>query len=336
MFILFILIDILLWLLLVALRSIRLRHTELSEYELNRRLKAKDVAIEAIMAREHALPDIKALKYLLETILLVVLIVIVAAQFGALAAIIAMVSVLLGLAGMSRWKFLAERVEYLFLKYEPHIIHFVNRWHGSLQWFYGDAKPRVGQFVYSKEELIDQLKTTHGVITAHELALIASGLQFGSKLVGDVMTPRSVIDLTYQTDTLGPVVLNRLHASGHSRFPVVEGDIDHVVGMLYMRDLIPLKKDYRTVKDAMRPDVFYIREDQDLEHALAAFIRTHHHLFVVVNEYRETVGLLALEDVLESLLGRKIIDEFDKHDDLRAVAAHNPRHNNLPPKRKDV
>jgi CBS domain containing-hemolysin-like protein len=47
-----------------------------------------------------------------------------------------------------------------------------------------------------------------------------------------------------------------------------------------------------------------------------------------VNKYRETVGLLSLEDVMESLIGRPIIDEFDRHDDLRAVAARNPRGNN--------
>ena len=50
----------------------------------------------------------------------------------------------------------------------------------------------------------------------------------------------------------------------------------------------------------------------------------------MVNQFRETVGLLTLEDVLEALLGRKINDEFDAYDDLRQVAAYNPRKNNLP------
>jgi CBS domain containing-hemolysin-like protein len=86
----------------------------------------------------------------------------------------------------------------------------------------------------------------------------------------------------------------------------------------------------------MDPKVYYIHEDQTLEHALAAFLKTHHHLFVVVNEYRETVGILCLEDVIEALLGRKIVDEFDAHDDLRAVAAHNPRSNNSSSKSHDV
>ena len=102
--------------------------------------------------------------------------------------------------------------------------------------------------------------------------------------------------------------------------------------MLYVQDLLETSDRARvkTVKAAMDKKVFYIRQDQSLQHALAAFIRVRHHLFIVVNQFRETVGLLTLEDVLEALLGRKINDEFDAYDDLRQVAAYNPRKNNLP------
>jgi CBS domain containing-hemolysin-like protein len=80
----------------------------------------------------------------------------------------------------------------------------------------------------------------------------------------------------------------------------------------------------------MQPRVFYIRENHSLEHALHGFLRTRHHLFIVVNEYRETVGLLSLEDVIEALLGRSIVDEFDEYDNLRKVAEGNPKGNNQP------
>lgn len=71
--------------------------------------------------------------------------------------------------------------------------------------------------------------------------------------------------------------------------------------------------------------VHYIRQDHTLPQALAAFLSTHHHMFIVINEFRETVGILTLEDTLESLIGRRIIDEFDAHDDMRAVAERNAR-----------
>jgi CBS domain containing-hemolysin-like protein len=130
---------------------------------------------------------------------------------------------------------------------------------------------------------------------------------------------------------LGPLTLNDLHKTGHSRLPVINGDIDHVVGILNLKGLLALDiKRSTTAEKAMDPKVYYIRADQVLQHALAAFLRTKHQLFIVVNEYRETVGLLTLEDAIEALIGRKIVDEFDAHDDLRAVALRNPRDNNRP------
>ena len=69
--------------------------------------------------------------------------------------------------------------------------------------------------------------------------------------------------------------------------------------------------------------------------ALGACIKKRRSLLVVVNQYRETVGVITVEDIIEQLIGRKIIDQFDEYDDLRAVAETNPRKNNLP-KRGEV
>ena len=153
------------------------------------------------------------------------------------------------------------------------------------------------------------------------------------------MTPRSVVETIKKSEILGPLVLDDLHKTGHSRFPVIEGDIDHVVGVLYLRDLLTLdtnRKHTALAESAMSKNVFYIHQEQSLGHALAAFLKTHHHLFIVVNEFRETVGILTLEDTIETLLGKKIVDEFDAHDDLRTVAGRNPRANNSTKHSKDV
>jgi CBS domain containing-hemolysin-like protein len=189
----------------------------------------------------------------------------------------------------------------------------------------------------SREELLHLVNQSGNLLSSDEKKLIQHGLEFDSKTVEEVMTPRGVIDSISKKELLGPLVLDDLHKTGHSRFPVIDEDIDHVVGMLHIHDLFTLDtKRSTTAEKAMEARVFYIRQDQSLHHALAAFIRTHHHLFIVVNEYRETVGIVSLEDVTEALLGRKIIDEFDTHDDLRQVAMRNPRSNNDSAARQDV
>lgn len=329
-------LETLLWLLIVALHSLRLAPSGVSEFELMRRVKAGDDDAKFQLRRDAVLPDIHAVRFVLETLLVITLIATVLANFSWWLAVPLLVVALMYVEGATRWKFICENAAKYYARHELSIVAFVEKWQHILKWLRAPEGRVPGQFVYSREELLERLKTTHGVLSRDELNLLQHSLDFGDKLVYDIMTPRSVIDGIKDDETLGPVALDRLHNSGHSRFPVYEGDIDHVVGMLYLRDLVPLKKDLKYARDAMKKDVYYVREDQDLEHALAAFLKTHHHLFIVVNQYRETVGILSLEDVLETLIGHKIIDEFDQHHDLRAVAERNPRGNNLPKQRKDV
>lgn len=188
----------------------------------------------------------------------------------------------------------------------------------------------------SQDELIELVRHSPGVVSPDEQQRLVASLAFDARRVEDVMTPRSMINAVPLGETLGPLVLDELYKTGHSRFPVFDGDLDHIVGMLYLHDLLDLKQGSQPAKKAMQTKVYFVRSDRDLSHALHGFLKTRHHLFVVVNEYRETVGLLSLEDVLEALLGAKIVDEFDAFDDLRAVAEHNPKSNNEPKGKEDI
>lgn len=70
----------------------------------------------------------------------------------------------------------------------------------------------------------------------------------------------------------------------------------------------------------MRKAVYYVHEEESLGHALNVFLKTNHHLLVVVNTFEEFVGVVSFEDVIEEIIGKQIVDEFDQHEDLRAVA----------------
>ncbi|HUC96386.1 MAG TPA: CBS domain-containing protein, partial [Candidatus Saccharimonadales bacterium] len=195
----------------------------------------------------------------------------------------------------------------------------------------------TNQPIASRQELQYLVDASVGVLSSDEKNLIVHSLSFGDQLVSSVMTPRSMIDSIKSSEFLGPLTLDDLHKTGHGKLPVIKNDVDHVIGILNLQSLLALDiKRSTTAEKAMDPKVFYIRQEQSLQHALAAFLRTKHNLFIVVNEFRETVGLLSLEDVIEALLGRKIVDEFDNHDNLREVALRNPHGNNYPKKREDV
>lgn len=184
----------------------------------------------------------------------------------------------------------------------------------------------------SKDELVKVIEehslSDESNVAQDELTIVEHALTFADKRISDYMTPRSVVVAVKENDKLTLKLMNELHESGHSRFPVVVGDLDHVSGTLYLRDLVIKKEQQETVADLMEQDVHYVNADESLDHALNAFLKTKRHLFIVVNEFAETVGVITIEDIIEQIMGRKIIDEFDRYDDLRHVA-HKRAHKKL-------
>jgi len=156
-------------------------------------------------------------------------------------------------------------------------------------------------------------------LSADELRIIKHSLAFGEKSVYDIMTPRSVVAFVKEDDLLSPILLDELYKSGHSRFPVLAKSSDQATGILYTKDLHDLKR-HTNVHELMHKPVHYVNENRELDHVLQAFIRTKQHLFLVVNEFTEITGLVTIEDVVEQILGKPIIDEFDRYDSMRDVA----------------
>ncbi len=181
-----------------------------------------------------------------------------------------------------------------------------------------------GPTVYSKEELY-KIFEEHKVspesdIEDDEVQIVRHALSFGDKQVREVMTPRRMVVSVSSEDDVGPILINELHDSGHSRFPVYnDKKAQNFIGTLYLHDLIGLKASGK-VKAAMRSAVYYVHEEESLDHALKVFLKTNHHLLIVVNTFEEFVGVISIEDVIEQVIGKQIQDEFDQHADLRAVA----------------
>lgn len=182
--------------------------------------------------------------------------------------------------------------------------------------------------VYEKDDLVELLKEQgtkpENRISQSDLDMASNALSFGDKLVTDVMTPLRKLHLVSEDEQIGPLLMDELHATGFSRFPVAKaGTIKsaqpEIVGTLFLKDLIGYSGSGRAA-GLMHNKVYYINESQGLRDGLSAFLKTRHHLFVVVNNFEEIVGVLSVEDVLEQIVGAEIVDEFDKYDDLRAVA----------------
>jgi CBS domain containing-hemolysin-like protein len=178
--------------------------------------------------------------------------------------------------------------------------------------------------LYEKADLAELLEKQKSQpdnrIAVEEIDLLKHSLTFGDWLVSDASVPKRVVKLVSAGESIGPILMADLHKSGYSRFPVYDGKPDNLVGILYLHDLVAARQ-IGKVSDVMKPKLTYVHEDFTLYRTLQAFLKTKQHLFLVVNSFEEFVGIITIEDVLEQMIGKPIVDEFDSYDDLRAVAA---------------
>jgi len=323
---------------LTIVASFEPRRTHLSLYELERRKREGNTPAADELRRRVLIDDILSLRHILEVLLLVLLTVTGVAAFGSLFGVLASVVAALYYGRIAQMDGVRSLAQKIYDPYEETVLRFIERYPVICRMLRSmPPSDREDAKLHSREELEHLVKQSHGVLREEEKKMIINGLHFDQKTVAEVMTPRGVIESIDKSAVIGPLVLSELHKTGHTRFPIIDGDIDHVVGILHIRGLLALDdKETHTAGELMDKKVYYINQDQGLHHALAAFLRTHHHLFIVVNEYRETAGVVSIEDVMEALLGRRIMDEYDAHDDLRVVAKRNAKHNNRPPGHEDV
>lgn len=324
--------------LLLIVSGFEPKRSSLSHFELERRQKSGEPA--AIMAaqREKLLVDIISIKHILVALFLVLLTILSITWFGMGIGVLTSFVIVLSYGAIARLKPVHRQAQRVYRHSEQMLLELIKKYPKV---FHVLRHPSMAlnkaSHIESREELLHLISQSQRILTADEKSLMIHGLQFSSRKVSEVMRPRGKIDTIGAKELLGPLVLNDLHKTGHTRFPVVDKDIDHVIGVLHVRDLLSLDtKRSVTAEKAMEPRVFYIHQDQTLHHALMAFLRTYHHLFIVVNEDQETVGILSLEDTIEALIGRKIIDEFDAHSDIARVARRNRGNTNRPTNREDV
>jgi magnesium and cobalt transporter len=163
-----------------------------------------------------------------------------------------------------------------------------------------------------REHLIRLLRSAHdrNLLDGEALSMIEGALQVSEMKVRDVMIPRAqmdVIDINETPDRFIPSVIG----TGHSRFPVIDRDRDHVIGILLAKDLLRYYagEEEFNVRQMLRPAVF-VPESKRLNVLLHEFRKNRNHMAIVVDEYGGVAGLVTIEDVLEQIVG-DIEDEYD-------------------------
>ena len=178
-----------------------------------------------------------------------------------------------------------------------------------------DKKLASKQIEISVEEISKALDITEHESKEEERRILRSIVEFGNTDVKEIMKSRVNIS-AIDTNTSFTDVLKIIISSGYSRIPVFEGQIDKVVGILYIKDLIPhlnQNDNFDWVELYRAP--YFVPETKMINDLLKDFQSQKNHLAIVVDEYGGTSGLVTLEDVLEEIVG-EINDEFDVDDNI--------------------
>jgi CBS domain containing-hemolysin-like protein len=175
----------------------------------------------------------------------------------------------------------------------------------------------------SREELIHTalLSEEDGVINDLESDIIENALSLKQIKVKDILTPRSVV-FAVDKNTLIKDLLEDKRTYKFSRVPVYDDTIDNIVGMVLTKKLFKyaINQPDTPISEIMHK-VDRINENIPVLKALKSFTRTKAHMFIVLDSYDQTEGIVTLEDCLETLLGIEIMDELDTTEDMRKLAS---------------
>ena len=166
-----------------------------------------------------------------------------------------------------------------------------------------------------REQLISLLHSAYerNLLDAEALSMMEGVIQVSERQVGEIMLPRAqmdVIDISEPPEQFIPFVIE----TAHSRFPVIDGNKDNIIGILLAKDLLRYYAGEEfEVRDMLRPAVF-VPESKRLNVLLRDFRSNRNHIALVVDEYGGVCGMVTIEDVLEQIVG-EIEDEYDFDED---------------------
>lgn len=176
-----------------------------------------------------------------------------------------------------------------------------------------DAQRVAHKFEEDVQELIDE-GAEKGVISADEVEMIQSLIEFGDIVAREIMIPRTDM-VTISSDSTLREVIQLFIQHGHSRLPVYQKDVDDIIGVLHIKDLLAY---WESPADTVLPEEnmrrpYFVPEGKKVTELLAELRARKIHMTIVLDEYGGTAGLVTLEDIIEEIVG-EIHDEYDDED----------------------
>jgi CBS domain containing-hemolysin-like protein len=180
----------------------------------------------------------------------------------------------------------------------------------------------------TKEELIEStlLSEDEGVLGEKESDVIENILLLDKIRIKEILTPRTVVFALNGDRSIKDIIENEPAIFKFSRVPVYDESIENIIGIVMTKKIFKQAlKDDSVALSTVKKDIFKISENLPVSKALDLFIKKKEHMFLVVDGYDQTEGIVTLEDCVETILGVEIVDESDSDADMREVAKQKMR-----------
>ncbi|MFV0529512.1 MAG: hemolysin family protein [Lachnospiraceae bacterium] len=171
----------------------------------------------------------------------------------------------------------------------------------------------------SEEEIRALLQTgsESGVFNEIETEMINSIFSFDDKIAREIMVPRKDI---YAVDAEEPLMeyLDELLESKHSRVPVYEGDIDHIIGILNLKDIVAeaRRSSFEDIEiRSIMHEPYFVHSTKNADELFQVLKKEHQHMAILIDEYGGTAGLVTIEDLIEEIVG-ELNDEYDTEEEI--------------------
>jgi|TARA_B110000263_G_scaffold10254_1_gene8725 CBS domain containing-hemolysin-like protein len=175
----------------------------------------------------------------------------------------------------------------------------------------------------TREEMIAvaEIGETQGALEKQETRVIKNLLTLDKILAEDVMTPSTVMMTFHKSDTIEEVI-QKNSPIPFSRIPIVDNNLDDIIGVVYRSKILEMSSDGKIdVKmEELAAELSTVSPEDSVATLLEEFLKKREHVFLVVDEYGTTQGIITLEDAVETLLGAEIVDESDSVEDMRQLA----------------
>ena len=178
----------------------------------------------------------------------------------------------------------------------------------------GRVRPDAPMVTEEEIQILVRMGEEQGVLEQEEREMIHSIFGFGDTVVREIMVPRVDI-VAVEANEPVEAILEIVRTHGHSRIPVFDETVDHIVSLVHVKELLAGFKEGRLVgevRDFARP-AYFVPETKRLDELFKEMRRKKVHMAVAVDEYGGTAGLVTIEDLLEEIVG-PIQDEYDKEE----------------------